>query len=401
VVGRRPATAPAVGTTATPSEATSSSTGYYNQGGAGAGAGAATNTSSFDWSNTNTNTAAPTPAADNHNTFDSWAAPAPAVNNNINNSNNNWAAPTPNTTINTGGGGDDYDDDWYAGDTSAATATAITTQAPVPAAAANMYTSSGFAQQQQQPIQQQQQQQQGMMMQPQYLQGSMDNSTAPSNTTFVPNVQHWSADPTNNITATSNANFDPDNFDDEPPLLEELGIHWDHIFLKTKAVVLPLKRFGAVSSDESSAGQQEDVNKIFQEADLVGPIAFGLLLGAELVLTGKLQFGYIYGFGMFGCVSMTLVVNLMAIEPVSVWTVTSVLGYALLPVNGLALVKCSRLFYLLPTIVSVVLAILTVAWSTTASTRLLEVGCGLREQRYLIAYPIALLYSAFVMITIF
>jgi hypothetical protein len=47
------------------------------------------------------------------------------------------------------------------------------------------------------------------------------------------------------------------------------------------------------------------------------------------------------------------------------------------------------------------LGMVTVVWSTTASTRLLEMGCGLREQRYLIAYPIALLYSAFVLITIF
>jgi protein YIPF5/7 len=31
----------------------------------------------------------------------------------------------------------------------------------------------------------------------------------------------------------------------------------------------------------------------------------------------------------------------------------------------------------------------------------LEQGCGMRDQRYLIAYPIALLYSAFVMMTIF
>jgi hypothetical protein len=32
------------------------------------------------------------------------------------------------------------------------------------------------------------------------------------------------------------------------------------------------------------------------------------------------------------------------------------------------------------------------------TSRLFELGCGLREQRYLIAYPIALLYSAFVLI---
>ena len=78
------------------------------------------------------------------------------------------------------------------------------------------------------------------------------------------------------------------------------------------------------------------------------------------------------------------------------WTVTSVLGYALLPVNILALLKILFLGYF-----TEFFAIVTILWSTTAATRLLEVGCGMGSQRYLLAYPIALLYSAFVLITIF
>ena len=36
--------------------------------------------------------------------------------------------------------------------------------------------------------------------------------------------------------------FDLDeNFDDEPPLLEELGIRFDHIWTKTQAVLIPNK----------------------------------------------------------------------------------------------------------------------------------------------------------------
>lgn len=84
------------------------------------------------------------------------------------------------------------------------------------------------------------------------------------------------------------------------------------------------------------------------------------------------------------------------------WTVTSILGYALLPVNLLAAIKLIVLIH----VASLqrtgrVLGVITVVWSTVAATRLLEQGCGMRDQRYLIAYPIALLYSAFVMITIF
>ena len=121
-----------------------------------------------------------------------------------------------------------------------------------------------------------------------------------------------------------------------------------------------------------------------------------------MLFSGKLQFGAIYGFGLFGCIAMTLVVNLIVpTNPVSFWTVSSILGYALLPVNVLAFLKLFVVNLINLQSLGRILGILTVAWSTTASTRLFELGCGLREQRYLIAYPIALLYSAFVLITIF
>lgn len=180
---------------------------------------------------------------------------------------------------------------------------------------------------------------------------------------------------------------------DEAPLLEELGINIEHIALKTKTVVLPFSRFG---------GNTLGPDDICKDSDLAGPIAFALLLGGEMVLSGKLQFGYIYGFGLFGCVAMTFIVNLVAPQnPISVWTVTSILGYSLLPVNLLALLKIFVINLINLQTLGRILGIATVAWSTTASTRLFELGCQLRSQRYLIAYPIALLYSAFVLITIF
>jgi hypothetical protein len=91
----------------------------------------------------------------------------------------------------------------------------------------------------------------------------------------------------------------------------------------------------------------------------------------------------------------------MSPKAVSFWTVTSILGYALLPVNILALVKIVLVNIIQLNTLARILAVLTILWSTTASTRLLEVGCNMRNQRYLMAYPIALLYSAFVLITIF
>ena len=238
-----------------------------------------------------------------------------------------------------------------------------------------------------------------------FLMGSMDTSGRSTgsagsvgmmmNMGINPNLQAHTFVPQPSVKGAAAGDID-DDFYNEPPLLEELGVNLEHIWLKTKAVVVPFRRFH--KGQHSSALQ--DPALIVEDADLAGPLALALLLGGELMMSGKLQFGYIYGFGMFGCVAMTVVLNLMSPEnAINFWTVTSILGYALLPVNLLAAVKLLFVFYLQG--VTKVLAVLTVLWSTTASTRLLELGCGMKDQRYLLAYPIALLYSAFVLMTIF
>ncbi len=69
-------------------------------------------------------------------------------------------------------------------------------------------------------------------------------------------------------------------FDDEPPLLEELGINFKDIWSKTLAVSIPFRAMPTVHEED---------------ADLAGPLVFCLLLGTCLLLTGKVHFGYIYG----------------------------------------------------------------------------------------------------------
>jgi len=181
-----------------------------------------------------------------------------------------------------------------------------------------------------------------------------------------------------------------EDYDNEPPLLEELGINLGHIRTKSLAVLLPMKY--AKSNIDTT---------IMEDDDLAGPLAFVLLLGGELLLAAKMNFGYIYGLSLFGCFGMTLVLNLLSpTDSISMWTVLSVLGYSLLPVNTLAGLNA---FYRIRHMGSfgVVLAVLTIGWCACSSTRLFERGCGLREQRFLVAYPVALFYSAFVMLTIF
>jgi len=234
------------------------------------------------------------------------------------------------------------------------------------------------------------------------LSGSMDSnysqkqqkpgSQSIKTTTFIPKAN------TINIPASPSSGgfvqpYDPTEFDNEPPLLEELGINVEHIFQKMRNVILPFERFGGKNMDAT----------VIQDADLSGPVALALLLGGELLLTdGKLSFGYIYGVFLFGCVSMTFILNFMSPQDaISFWTVTSILGYSLLPVNILAAVKLIVVKLANFITIGRVLAFLTVLWCTVSSTRLMEQGCDMRNQRYLIAYPIALLYTAFVMITIF
>jgi len=65
------------------------------------------------------------------------------------------------------------------------------------------------------------------------------------------------------------------------------------------------------------------------DADMAGPLMFALILGFALLCAGKLHFGYIYGFGGLGCISMYLLVNLMA-EPAHrcAWGVAGMSGSA-------------------------------------------------------------------------
>ncbi|KAL7561885.1 hypothetical protein ACA910_014260 [Epithemia clementina (nom. ined.)] len=271
---------------------------------------------------------------------------------------------------------DNAADDWFQpetdGETHAAPVTAPSKAAPNPYSQSTLFKSSSS------------------------LEGNMDGlaaATTPAPTMFIPTAGSNSAP---NSGGGLGSYYNAADFENEPPLLEELGINIEHILLKVKAVVIPFKRF---------SGQQSallEPTMIVEDADLAGPTAFALLLGGELLLTGKIHFGYIYGFGVFGCLSMTLIINLLSPkQAVSVWTVTSILGYSLIPVNVLAAVKIILVNIANLATLGQILALLTILWSTTASTRLLEVGCGMRDQRYLLAYPIALLYSAFVLITIF
>ncbi|KAM6221962.1 protein YIPF7 [Rhynchocyon petersi] len=174
-----------------------------------------------------------------------------------------------------------------------------------------------------------------------------------------------------------------DSFDEEPPLLEELGINFDHIWQKTLTVLNPLK-----PADGS----------IMNETDLTGPILFCLALGATLLMAGKVQFGYVYGMSAIGCIGIHGLLNLMSSSGVSYGCVASVLGYCLLPMVFLS--SCAIFFSLQGTI-GTVLALVIVSWCSLSASKIFISALAMEGQQLLIAYPCALLYGLFALLTVF
>lgn len=180
------------------------------------------------------------------------------------------------------------------------------------------------------------------------------------------------------------------DFEDEPPLLEELGIDPDRIIAKTLAVLNPFH----------GQGVTDDANFLLQDADLAGPVLFCLLLGACLLLSGgKVPFGYIYGLAMISCIVMYILLNLMATNiKISLTSVASVLGYCLLPIVGLSGLG---IFVPLSGIVGLVAGLVIVFWCALSASRLFVTMSNDPQQRPLVAYPCCLLYGVFALIVIF
>ncbi|WKY10590.1 hypothetical protein Q1695_002726 [Nippostrongylus brasiliensis] len=177
---------------------------------------------------------------------------------------------------------------------------------------------------------------------------------------------------------------DGEDYENEPPLLEELGINFSHIKEKTLAVLNPT---GAASPE------------VIEDQDLAGPLAFCLLFGFALLLHGKMTFGYIYGIGGLGCVGMYALMNLMASDKsISFVCTASVLGYCLLPMALLSMVTAVLSF---KDAFGYSVSALAVIWCSSASSKLFVTALSMHHQRLLVAYPCVLLYSVFALLAIF
>ncbi|KAL7890144.1 hypothetical protein AOLI_G00024020 [Acnodon oligacanthus] len=183
--------------------------------------------------------------------------------------------------------------------------------------------------------------------------------------------------------APPGADENTDSFEEEPPLLEELGINFDHIWQKTLTVLNPLK-----PADGS----------IMNETDLTGPVIFCIAMGITLLMAGKAHFGYVYGISALGCVSMCTLLNLMSAYTISYGCVASVLGYSLLPMVALS---AFAVVYSLQGLLGTLLALFVIGWCSLSASKIFSSTLDMGGQQLLVAYPCALLYGVFALLTVF
>lgn len=215
-------------------------------------------------------------------------------------------------------------------------------------------------------------------------------------TSHYENVANQIYDPTAYTPVEPTGDFDGgmhtgNEYQDEPPLLEELGIDPDRIMEKTLAVLNPFHKQGLV----------DDASFLTKDSDLAGPLVFCLMLGATLLVSGgKANFGYIYGLAVTGCLLMYTILSLMnTAGTVSITAVASILGYCLLPVVVLSVLP---IVISLKGLAGIAISIFVVVWCSLSASRLfvtlMASDCSLRP---LIAYPCFLLYGVFILIVVF
>lgn len=171
--------------------------------------------------------------------------------------------------------------------------------------------------------------------------------------------------------------------DDELPLLEELGIYPSDIWQRMLSVLL------CRNLDE----------ELLLQLDMSGPTVILLSLGCMLLLAGKIHFGYIYALSTCGSFGLYVLLNLMSqTEIIDLYRTLSILGYSLLPIVILAMVAP---FWRLRSSVGTLVSTVAILWSTATASRFFEAALGMKQQRFLIAFPVLLFYASFVLLTIF
>jgi len=174
-------------------------------------------------------------------------------------------------------------------------------------------------------------------------------------------------------------------FEDEPPLLEELGIDIGAILKKVRGVLLLRLRHDDVIS-----------------LDIGGPLIFLLIISSLHLLTGKLHFGVMLGWSTVGSAAMFGLTNMLSgidsATKIDLYNTCCLLGYGMIP-----LCIFSAADVVLPRgVLTAALATVVLLWSTYVATRMfLMYTPSLLEKRSLVAYPCMLFYCAFLLLSFY
>ena len=192
-----------------------------------------------------------------------------------------------------------------------------------------------------------------------------------------PNLSQFSNNTISSIPSTTKPSPD---YQDDLPLLEDLGIDLTSVKSKLMSTLFFLKP-----------------NSTFiQKPDLTGPLLLGTILGFLLTLSKKLSFGFIYGFGFLGSLGIYFIFNLMLErEYLSLYNLMSVLGYCISPVLVIAFFN---VFLGLKNFLGVVFAFFGAFMATFLVLRFLKTGYDFGNKRIMFGYPVFLFYFTFVLI---
>mmetsp|Transcript_2052 Transcript_2052/g.2276 ORF Transcript_2052/g.2276 Transcript_2052/m.2276 type:complete len:94 (+) Transcript_2052:83-364(+) len=93
-----------------------------------------------------------------------------------------------------------------------------------------------------------------------------------------------------------------------------------------------------------------------------------------------------------------MVLSLMGDVSIDILRTVSILGYCLLPMVMLAIVA---IVLPMTELIGIILTVLCVAWCTQSSALMFTTALDMKERTLLVAYPLALFYACFALLTIF
>ena len=172
--------------------------------------------------------------------------------------------------------------------------------------------------------------------------------------------------------------------EDEPPLLEELGIDPGQIIRRTVAMLNPLKTKAEEAGDD----------------DLAGPLLFGVIMGSLHLLQGRVHFGYILGWTTLATLAMYWLLNQLSAggEGIELYRCGSIIGYCMLPMCLLAALA----LFLPGGLVTALVAGVLVLWCTSKATmQFMRCLPHAEGKRLVVAYPCFTLYTLYALLSVY